>query len=241
MSLMPDEVLQLIASQPVLSFRDLLALSATARRIRSTLKMLAAQPLRVEDPLGTDMLDQEGLGLIRYDLFVATHIRYLCISRPALDQAPKTVTHVYYMDRPKSATHPFPLRSAHFQHSSSYLGNLTHLEISSLVVHSFIFAHLPLLTHLKLSLAEQHDTYSTTQALDVVSAAGGCKLVGFEIGLHVILANAERLRVVDACVSAWPDLEILNLFSLNNGKVPGWFDHSQVKHLDLGAMVHRSQ
>ncbi|KAG9086580.1 hypothetical protein FRC06_003022 [Ceratobasidium sp. 370] len=265
LSLVPDEILELIASQLVLSFRDVLAFSATARRIRSVLRMLTAQPSRIEDPLGTDMLDQELTDQrliraviievnftladsqrqseqLRRFLSRATHIRYLCIRRPALNQDPPAVApHRGEMQRPKSATHPFPLRAVHFQHKGSYLGNLTHLELSGLTIHPFIFAHLPQLTHLKLSLAEQYDVYSTTNALEVIPAARVCKLVGFEIGgLYITMDNAERLRVVDACVSAWPDLEILNLFSLKNGKALGWASYSEVRHPDSGTMARHS-
>ncbi|KAG9079861.1 hypothetical protein FRC06_007371, partial [Ceratobasidium sp. 370] len=69
MSCMPDEVLELIASQLVLTLHDVVAFSSTSRRIRAATKFLTAKPLCVEDPAGTEKLDHElanpALGLVR--------------------------------------------------------------------------------------------------------------------------------------------------------------------------------
>ena len=66
---MPDEVLELVASQLVLSFGDVVAFASTSRRIHAATKFLIAQPLRVQDPLETAALDAEllnpALGLVR--------------------------------------------------------------------------------------------------------------------------------------------------------------------------------
>ncbi|KAG8793063.1 hypothetical protein FRC12_003996 [Ceratobasidium sp. 428] len=160
---------------------------------------------------------------LRQFLIQAPRLRYLCIRRPALDSNPNHNFPLYLRDlqRLKSTKNPFPLRSAHFQHpaSGTYLSNLTHLGLCGLSIHPLIFAYLPQLTHLKLSLDEHHDPYTEVQALEFISAAKGCKLQGFEIGMYVVARNTERLLVVDACVTAWPELEIFNMFSLVDGKV----------------------
>ncbi|KAG8742159.1 hypothetical protein FRC10_001967 [Ceratobasidium sp. 414] len=249
-SCMPDEVLELIASQLVLTFHDVIAFSSTSRRIHAATKFLAAQPLCIEDPAGTEKLDHElanpGLGLVRSAIIdakftlaqsqpqteqlrqllcKAPRLRYLSIRRPAPD--PLEFTPRYEPSRSKTAAHPFPLRSSHFQNASKYLDNLTHLELCGISIHPFLFSRFPRLTHLKLSLAGQRDAYLATDALGIVSAAKGCNLTAFEIGLHVGTETRERLNVVKACIAAWPSLETLSLFSTENAQVPSLFDRWQ--------------
>lgn len=69
MSSMPDEVLELIASQLALTFGDVIAFSSTSRRIHGATKFLVAEPLRVEDAVETDVLEDQllnpALGLVR--------------------------------------------------------------------------------------------------------------------------------------------------------------------------------
>ncbi|KAG8722364.1 hypothetical protein FRC08_003315 [Ceratobasidium sp. 394] len=249
-SCIPDEVLELIASQLVLTFHDVVAFSSTSQRIHAATKFLIATPLYIEDPAGTEKLDLElanpGLGLVRSAIIDtkftlaqsqpqseqlrqlicrAPRLRYLSLRRPAPD--PLEFTPRYEPSRSKTAAHPFPLRSSHFQNTSRYLGNLTHLELCGLSMHPFLFSRFPNLTHLKLSLAGQRDAYLATDALNIVAAARGCKLVGFEIGLHVGIEPRERLSVVKACIAAWPNLETLNLLSAENNKIPSLFDRWQ--------------
>ncbi|KAG9081002.1 hypothetical protein FRC07_014700, partial [Ceratobasidium sp. 392] len=241
---MPEEVLELIASQLVLAFHDVVSFSSTSRRIHTATKFLIARPVFIEGLAGTEKQDggltNPTLGLVRSAVIdtkftlaesqsqneqlrqllgQAPRLRYLAIRRPAPD--PLEFTPRYEPSRSKTAAHPFPLRSSHFQPSNSaYLASLTHLELSGLSIHPFLFARFPRLTHLKLSLAGQRDAYLATDALNVISAAKGCKLIGFEIGLHIGTQPHERLNVVKACVAAWPNLEILNLFSADEAKVP---------------------
>ncbi|KAG9081004.1 hypothetical protein FRC07_014699, partial [Ceratobasidium sp. 392] len=238
----PEEVLELIASQLVLTFHDVVAFSSTSTRIRAATKFLIARPVLIEDLPGARKLNSEltnlTLGLVRSTIIntkftlaesqsqseqlrqllgQAPRLRYLAIRRPAPD--PLEFTPRYEPSRSKTAAHPFPLRSSHFQpYNSAYLANLTHFELSGLSIHPFLFARFLRLTHLKLSLAGQRDAYLATDALNIVSAAKGCKLIGFEIGLHIGTQPHERLNVVKACVAAWPNLEILNLFSADEAK-----------------------
>jgi hypothetical protein len=153
-------------------------------------------------------------------------LRYLSIRRPAPD--PLDCVPRYEPSRSKTASHPFPLRSSHFQqHPGPYLDNLTHLDLRGLSIHPFLFSRLPGLTHLKLSLADRRDAYLATDALNIVSAAKGCKMIGFEIGLHVGAQPRERLDVIKACVDAWPGLQILNLLSAEGGRIPVLMDRWQ--------------
>ncbi|KAG8793062.1 hypothetical protein FRC12_003995 [Ceratobasidium sp. 428] len=250
-SCLPEEVLELIASQLVLTFHDVVAFSSTSRRIRTATKFLTAQPLCIKDTDGTEKLYHElsntTLGLVRSaiidvnftvaksqdhseqlrELLSRTpRLRYLSVRRPAPD--PLDFTPRYEPSRSKTAIHPFPLRSSHFQPlNATYLANLTHLDLSGISIHPFLFTRFPRLTHIKLSLVNQRDAYLATDALNIIAAAKGCRLIGFEIGLHVGIQPHERLNVVKACITAWPSLETLNLFSTHGGKVPSLFDRWQ--------------
>jgi hypothetical protein len=68
----------------------------------------------------------------------APRLRSLALRRPL----PETFKESRWEPtRSKTATHPFPLRSSHLQ--SSYLAELTHLELSGLSIHPMIFTRLP--------------------------------------------------------------------------------------------------
>ncbi|KAF8601818.1 hypothetical protein BDV93DRAFT_607930 [Ceratobasidium sp. AG-I] len=260
-SSMPDEVLELIASQLVLSFGDVVAFSSTSRRIHATTKFLVAQPLRVEDPLDTDVLEDElsnpALGLVRsmiMDVNFTTssgqaqseqlrlllsrtpRLRYLSLHRPPLD--PLDCVPRWEPSRSKTASHPFPLRSSHFHPSAAYLSNVTHLDLGGLSIHPFLLSRFPQLTHLKLSLAERHDAYLPTEALSVIAAGKGCNLVAFEIGLHIGATQKERLDVVRACVTTWPGLHTLNLFSVDQeGRIPSLATYSPRAEEELAKSI----
>ncbi|KAG8793064.1 hypothetical protein FRC12_003997 [Ceratobasidium sp. 428] len=248
---LPDEILELITSQLVLSFRDVISFSSVSRQIHSATQAFIsriAQPLHVEDASGTTGLEKElvnpTLGSVRAVIvdvnFAQTvpqrhseqlrqflsrmpRLRHLSICQPTFTSLQSQARH--RNGRPATSIYPFPLRASHFQYSSLYLNNLTHLEICGLSVNPFLFARLPWLTHLKLSIARHGDAYNGGEALNLITAGRGCSLTSFEIGLHVPPQDmagcfSDGIPIAKACVSAWPDLQILNLFSVEKGVVP---------------------
>ncbi|QRW07108.1 hypothetical protein RhiLY_06107 [Ceratobasidium sp. AG-Ba] len=247
---LPDEVLELIGSQLILRFQDVIAFSVTSRRVYEAIKLLTTQPLRVSD---LDVVDSvckvptsPRLGLIRSAvvdvkftlaesqkqsdqlrqlLFQAPRLRYLSLRRPVPD--PLDCSPRFEPSRSKTSAHPFPLRSSHFQAPGLYLKQLTHLELVGLSIHPLIFAKLPCLTHLKLTLSGQQDAYLATDALNIIAFAKNCKITGFEMSLHVGLVARERLSVAKACVAAWPNLRTLNLLSTEGGRIPSLFQRWQ--------------
>ncbi|EUC57280.1 F-box protein [Rhizoctonia solani AG-3 Rhs1AP] len=237
---MPNEVIALVASQLILSFKDVIAFSATSRRIHEATSFLVTKPLLVEDLHGTTGLNREAnptFGLSRASvvnvkfatgdtriqseqseqlrclLARAPRLRYLALHRPALPIDKKEPPVRWEPTRSKTSAYPFPLRTSHFPTKGSYLSKLTHLDLSGLSIHPMIFSRLSNLTHLKLSLCSHQDAYFPSEVLSIITFAKACKLVAFEIGMHVMADQRERLNVVRACVEAWPSLKILDLVS----------------------------
>ncbi|KAG8794722.1 hypothetical protein FRC12_022237 [Ceratobasidium sp. 428] len=260
---LPNEILELIASQIILSFRDVISFSLVSRRIHSATQTFVsriARPLHVEDSSGTMGLEKEltnptlksvraAVVDVNFVLTVPQHhseqlrqflsrmprLRHLSICQPTFTSLQSQTRR--RDGRPTTSVYPFPLRASHFQDSSLYLNNLTHLEICGLSVNPFLFARLPWLTYLKLSIARHGDGYSNSEALSLINAARGCSLTSFEISLHAPVRSpfllSEDIPIAKACVSAWPDLQILNLFSVEKAVVPRtseliWQDLSRV-------------
>ncbi|KAH7338424.1 hypothetical protein B0J17DRAFT_662471, partial [Rhizoctonia solani] len=251
---MPNEVIELIASQLTLSFKDVIAFSLTSRRIHEATSFLVTRPLLVEDVNSTAALENEhnpAFGLSRASLinvkFItgdvraqseqseqlrcllarAPRLRYLALRRPPLLTEKQETPTRWEPTRSKTSAHPFPLRTSHFTAGGSYLSNLTHLDLTDLSIHPMIFSRLPNLTHLKLSLTGHQDAYLPSEVLNIITFAKACKLVAFEVGMHALVEQRERLNVVRACVGAWPSLKTLNLVSADSeGKVlslgDGW-------------------
>ncbi|KAJ1305022.1 hypothetical protein OPQ81_000065 [Rhizoctonia solani] len=244
---MPNEVVELIASQLTLSFKDVIAFSLTSRRIHEATAFLVTRPLLVEDMNGTAVLHNESnpaFGLSRASVvnvkFVmgdaraqsdqseqlrsflarAPRLRYLALRRPPHPIDKQDVPLRWGPSRCKTSTHPFPLRTCHFRTGGSYLSNLTHLDLSDLSIHPMIFSRLLSLTHLKLSLYGHQDAYLPSEVLNIITSAKACKLVAFEIGMDPTTDRRERMDVVRACARTWPSLRTLNLVSADSeGKV----------------------
>ncbi|KAG8687988.1 hypothetical protein FRC11_006248 [Ceratobasidium sp. 423] len=243
---MPNEVIELIASQLTLSFRDVIAFSLTSRRIHEAIAFLVTEPLLVGDIHETNGLNNEispGLGLsralvvnmkfipvpdeapmqseqLRRLLTRAPRIRYLALRRspPPINNQEAPLR--WEPTRSKTSAHPFPLRTSHFLSGSSYLSSLTHLDMSDLSIHPMIFSRLPNLTHLRLSFCGHQDAYLPSEVLNIITFAKTCKLVAFEIGMLAVVDQRERTNVVRACAGAWPTLRTLNLVSADSeGKV----------------------
>ncbi|CAE7108921.1 unnamed protein product [Rhizoctonia solani] len=244
---MPNEVIELIASQLILSFKDVIAFSSASRRIREATAFLVTKPLLIEDTAGTMAFDSEAtstIGLsraavvnvkfvtgdtriqseqseqLRCLLARAPRLRYLALQRPPLPTDKQGTPIRWEPTRSKTSAHPFPLRTCHFPVRGTYLPNLTHLDLSDLSLHPMIFSRLPNLTHLKLSLSGHQDAYLPSEVINIITFAKSCKLIAFEVGMHAMTDQRERLNVAKACVGAWPSLRTLNLVSADpKGKV----------------------
>ncbi|QRV78147.1 hypothetical protein RhiJN_06162 [Ceratobasidium sp. AG-Ba] len=228
------ELIELIASQDVLNVRDVLAFSSTCTQIRQATRLLTAPPLYLEDPSGTDVLTSElsngHLGLVRAAI---VHVRFTIAESKSQSEQLRLVLskmpNIKYLalrcctdkvlntsdparDRPKVVAYPFPLRSTHFQRG--YLSNLSRLELSSLSINVFVFAHMPRLTHLKLTLSSSYDGDGASEVHPLITAARDCRLLGFKISFKPLDdETSERLAVVKACSATWPCLQILNIIS----------------------------
>ncbi|CAE6384929.1 unnamed protein product [Rhizoctonia solani] len=244
MTLMPTEVIELIASQLTLSFKDVIAFSLTSRRVHEATAFLVTKPLLSEDIRdtgGPGGRDNTSIGLsralivdlkftlaseeasveseqLRRLLVRAPRLRYLALRRPPLSIENQEATIRWEPTRSKTSAHPFPLRTSHFQPGAAYLSSLTHLDLNDLSIHPMILPRFPNLTHLKLSLSGHQDAYLPSEVMNIISFAKSCKLVAFEVGMHAVVGQRERLSVVKACVGAWPGLRILNLVSARSGQ-----------------------
>ncbi|CUA69844.1 hypothetical protein RSOLAG22IIIB_04099 [Rhizoctonia solani] len=244
---MPNEVIALVASQLILSFKDVIAFSSTSRRVHEATAFLVTKPLLVEDVHDTTALNHEAnptFGLsraavinvkfvtgdariqsqqseqLRCLLARAPRLRYLALHCPPLPADKQETPVRWEPTRSKTSAYPFPLRTSHFPAGGSYLSNLTHLDLSDLSIHPMIFSRLPNLTHLKLSLCGHQDAYFPSEVLNIITFAKACKLVAFEVGMHAMADQRERLSVIRACAGAWPTIRVLNLVSADmEGKV----------------------
>ncbi|CAE6510913.1 unnamed protein product [Rhizoctonia solani] len=243
---MPNEVIELIASQLTLSLKDVIAFSLTSRRIREATAFLVTEPLLVGDIHETNVSSREinpSLGLsralivnmkftlapdealvqseqLRRLLIRAPRLRYFALRRPSLPINEQETALRWEPTRSKTSAHPFPLRTSHFLSGSSYLSSLTHLDLSDLSIHPMVFSRLPNLTHLKLSFCGHQDAYLPSEVLNIITFAKICKLVAFEIGMLAVVDQRERMNVIRACAGAWPTLKTLNLVSTDpEGKV----------------------
>ncbi|CEL59943.1 hypothetical protein RSOLAG1IB_09227 [Rhizoctonia solani AG-1 IB] len=194
---MPTEVIELIASQLILGFKDVIAFSSTSRRVHEATAFLITKPLLVEDIRDIDDLSSRvnmHIGLsralianvkfsqaaeeapvqseqLRRLLSGTPRLRYLVLRRPPLSVENQETPIRWEPTRSKTSAHPFPLRSSHFQRGTSYLSNVTHLELSDLSIHPMILPRFPNLTHLKLSFCGHQDAYLPSEVLNIINFA----------------------------------------------------------------------
>ncbi|GAB1521102.1 hypothetical protein RhiTH_004193 [Rhizoctonia solani] len=185
MTLMPTEVIELIASQLTLSFKDVIAFSLTSRRVHEATAFLVTKPLLSEDIRdtgGPGGRDNTSIGLSRA---LIVDLKFTLASEEASVESEQ----------------------------------LRRLLVRAPRLRYLALRRPPLsIENQEATIRGHQDAYLPSEVMNIISFAKSCKLVAFEVGMHAVVGQRERLSVVKACVGAWPGLRILNLVSARSGQ-----------------------